>query len=184
MTAWIVFLDETGLLMAPLVRRSWSPQGQTPVLHQRGRCHQKISVIAALCVSPTRDRLRFYFRLHRDANIRSPEIVEFLRALGRQLNGPTMLVWDRLQVHRSAAVREFLATKFDGEAWLLPPYAPELNPVEAAWSYLKMNPLANLAPRHLDVLAAIAHRHSRALQHRQPLLRAFLAHSSLFLRLT
>jgi hypothetical protein len=58
--AWIAFLDETGLLMAPLVRRSWSPQGETPVLHQRGRCHKKVSVVAALCVSPSRDcqRLR------------------------------------------------------------------------------------------------------------------------------
>jgi hypothetical protein len=93
--------------MAPLVRRSWSPQGQTPVLHQRGRCHQKVSVVAALCVSPSRDRLRFYFRLHRDANIRSPEIVEFLRALGRQLDGPVMLVWDRLNVHRSIKVGDF-----------------------------------------------------------------------------
>jgi len=169
--------------MAPLVRRSWSPQGQTPVLHQRERGHQKVSVVAALCVSPGRDRLRFYFRLHQDANIRSPEIVEFLRALGRQLNGPVMLVWDNLNVHRSMKVRDFLTNEFNGTTWLLPPYAPELNPVELAWSYLKMNPLANLAARQVEVLAAIAHRHSRALQHRQPLLRSFLAHSPLFLRL-
>jgi transposase len=169
--------------MAPLVRRSWSPQGQTPVLHQRGRCHKKVSVVAALCVSPSRDRLRFYFRLHRDANIRSPEIVEFLRALGRQLDGPVMLVWDRLNVHRSIKVRDFLTKEFNGTAWLLPPYAPELNPVEPAWSYLKMNPLANLAARQVEVLAAIAHRHSRAIQHRQTLLRSFIAHGPLFLRL-
>jgi transposase len=169
--------------MAPLVRRSWSPRGLTPVLRQRGRCHQKVSVVAALCVSPGRDQLRFYFRLHRDANIRSPEIIVFLRALGRQLDGPVMLVWDRLNVHRSIMVQNFLETEFNGAAWLLPPYAPELNPVEPAWSYLKMNPLANLAVRQVELLAAIAHRHSRALQHRQPLLRSFLAHSPLFLRL-
>jgi hypothetical protein len=32
--------------MAPLVRRTWSPQGQTPVLPHRTRAHQKVSVIA------------------------------------------------------------------------------------------------------------------------------------------
>ncbi len=42
-----MFLDESGMLMAPLVRRSWSVRGQTPVLRQRGRCHQKVSAIAA-----------------------------------------------------------------------------------------------------------------------------------------
>ena len=66
-----MFLDESGVLMAPLVRRSWAPAGQTPVLYQRGAHHRKVSVIAALCVSPERDQLRFYFRLHA-ADISAP----------------------------------------------------------------------------------------------------------------
>jgi len=57
------------MLMAPLVRRSWSLRGHTPVMHQRGRCLQKVSAIAALCIPPTRDRISLYFRLHADANV-------------------------------------------------------------------------------------------------------------------
>lgn len=72
--------------MAPLVRRSWSPCGQTPVLHQRSRSHRKVSVIAALCVSPARDWVYLYFRLYPDANITAPLIVAFLRQLHSQLH--------------------------------------------------------------------------------------------------
>lgn len=55
--------------MGPLVRRSWQPQGQTPVLVQRGRSLEKVSALAALGVSPRRDRVRLYFRLHPRADI-------------------------------------------------------------------------------------------------------------------
>jgi len=50
--AALIFLDESGLLMAPVVRRTWSPCGQTPIVVQRTRHHQKVSVIAALIISP------------------------------------------------------------------------------------------------------------------------------------
>jgi hypothetical protein len=56
--AWLVFLDESGMLMAPLVRRSWAPCGQPPVLDQRGAHHRKVSAAAVLCRTPPR-RLGF-----------------------------------------------------------------------------------------------------------------------------
>jgi len=51
---WLVFLDESGFLMAPLVRRGWRPAKRPSVVVQRGRGHKRASAIAALCVSPTR----------------------------------------------------------------------------------------------------------------------------------
>ena len=96
----MVFLDEAGFLMAPLVRRSWAPRGQTPPLAQRTRSRRKVSVIAALAVAPTRHRLRCYFRLHPDTNINGALLVSFLRQLARQLNTPIVLIWDRLNAHR------------------------------------------------------------------------------------
>jgi transposase len=53
-----------------------------------------------------------------------------------------------------------------------PPYAPELNPVEYVWGYLKTNPLANLACPEVSVLAATGRRHARSLQHKPGLLRS------------
>jgi len=47
--------------MAPLVRRTWAPRGQTPDLDQCGT-RQKVSVAAALWLSPRRERLGLYFQ--------------------------------------------------------------------------------------------------------------------------
>ncbi|MGH6884483.1 MAG: transposase [Geminicoccales bacterium] len=180
--AWLVFLDESGLLMAPLVRRSWSRRGHTPVLHQRTRLYRKISIIGALCVTPQRDGVHLYFRLHA-ANINALRMVHFLRQLDRQLAAPAMLVWDRLPAHRAVIVKSFLLTRPHLRAELLPPYAPELNPIEYFWGYLKHNPLANLACLDLDSLAESARRAARSLQSNQDLLRSFIRHSPLSLRL-
>lgn len=178
-----MFLDESGILMAPLVRRSWAPCGQSPVLRQRGAHHRKVSVIAALCVSPSRDQLRFYFRLHPDTDIAAPQVMAFLRHLDRELAYPWLLLWDRLNAHRARRTCDFLAARPWLQSHFLPAYAPELNPVEYAWSWLKTNPLANLVRLQLQELAAATRTHARALQRRPALLRSFLRHSPLFLRL-
>ena len=49
--------------MAPLLRRTWAPCGQTPIILQRGRTFQKISMIAALVVAPQGQRVSLYFTL-------------------------------------------------------------------------------------------------------------------------
>lgn len=169
--------------MAPLVRRSWAPRGCTPVLVQRTRSHKKVSVIAALAVSPARDAVRLYFRLHPGRNIRTPELVEFLRVLYRHLQGPAIVVWDRLQAHRAKKVQSSLATLPGLTTEFLPPYAPELNPLEYLWSFLKFGPLANLALFEVDEIATTARNHAKAVQRSEKLLRSFLAHSPLSLRL-
>jgi len=55
------------------------------------------------------------------------------------------LLWDGLPAHRSRAMRDWLNTQ---RRWLvverLPAYAPELNPVEGLWSWLKGTQLASL----------------------------------------
>ena len=169
--------------MAPLVRRSWQPRGRTPVVVQRGRHLQKVSAIAALAVSPRRDRLRLYFRLHPQAEIGAAQVIGFLRHLNQELKGPWVLVWDRLNAHRAKRTAQFVESVYHLHTFFLPAYAPELNPVEYAWSYLKMNPLANRPAFETAELAAMTHRHARALQRDEPLLRSFLRHSPLFLRL-
>lgn len=169
--------------MSPLVRRSWSPLGETPLFYQRTRSHQKVSVIAALCVPPTRDDVHLYFRLHPNINIKSGEVIDFLGVLLQQLPGLIVLVWDRLQAHRAKVACHFFERQERLHPHLLPAYAPELNPVENVWSYLKMNPLANFAPLELDTLVHTTRHHSRSLQRKHELLRSFMAHCPLSLRI-
>ena len=63
--AWLVFIDESAFLTAPLVRHGWALCGQTPVIRQRTRSHRKVSGVGALCIAPERDRLA-----HRAAVVR------------------------------------------------------------------------------------------------------------------
>lgn len=131
--------------MAPLVRRSWAPRGQTPLLLQRGVHHQKVSAIAVLCLRG--HQRRFYFRLYPNADLQARQVISFLGYLGRELPGPWLLLWDRLNAHRAHRTSRFLASRSYPKAYFLPAYAPDLNPVEFAWCHLKRNPLANAPHR-------------------------------------
>lgn len=93
-------------------------------------------------------------------------------------------MWDRLNAHRAGPTHAWLAAATPGiHPTYLPSYAPELNPVEYAWNWLKTNPLANLACLDLPTLGASTRRHGRSLQRRPHLLRALLQHSPLSVRL-
>jgi transposase len=50
------------------------------------------------------------------------------------------LIWDGHPTHKSKKVKECIA-KFDGrlEVFLLPPYSPDLNPIEQLWNHTKGN---------------------------------------------
>lgn len=138
--ASLVFVAESGLLMAPLLRRSWSPRGKTPVLYQRMRSHQHVSVIAAFCIGPNRDRTSLYIRLPPRQSIRAPQVRDFLRQLTGHLEGPVVLIWDRLAAHRSRIVHRWLEYPPGLHVEFLPPYAPELNPVEYLWFLPEVQP--------------------------------------------
>jgi len=169
--------------MLPTVRRTWAPKGRTPVLRHRGRRHRKISVIGALSISPRRRRLRLFLRWHPDTNVAEEQMIAFLRQLLRHLRGPVIIVWDRLNVHRGRRVRAWAADRRRVALELLPPYAPELNPVEGVWSYLKYHRLAN---HGIDDLAAL-HQHAAeeaaAMIDRPDLLRGFVKGTPLPIRL-
>jgi len=169
--------------MAPLVRRTWSPRGKTPRLYHKTRSHKKVSVIAALCIPPCRSRLRLFFRLHPDTNINADLVHSFLKNLLKELHGPLIIVWDRSVSHRSRTVQSLRDNNPHLHLSYLPPYAPELNPVEYVWSYAKMNPLANVTAMSVAALATGTRRSVRSIQKKQHLLRSFIRASGLSLRL-
>jgi transposase len=170
--------------MAPLVRRTWAPRGHTPVLMQRGRSRRKVSVIGALVISPRRRRVRAYFGLLPDANFDGESILAFVMQLRRALRVPVALIWDRLQAHRGEPVAAWLVrNRRHVSADLLPPYAPELNPVELIWGHAKSNPLANFAPSELDELLAQTQVATLSIGDDEALLRSFIKHGPLSLRL-
>jgi len=144
--ATIVFIDECGVMLGPLVRRTLAPKGRTPKLLVRGRRRQKVSVIAALTLSPIRRRLGLYFRTIVNGSFKGATVAEFLRHLLRHIRGRIILIWDRWSGHRGPDVRAVLADHPRLQIEPLPTYAPQLNPVEHLWSHLKWSQLCNFGP--------------------------------------
>jgi transposase len=108
-----------------------------------------------------------------ERSLRAPDVVRFLRHLLRHLPGKLLVIWDRAPIHRAQAVKDFLAQGGAARLYLaqLPAYAPELNPDEGIWQYLKRVELRNmccddLAELRLELRLATARlRHKRAVLH-------------------
>ncbi len=93
-----------------------------------------------------------------------------------------LIIWDGLAAHRSRAVREFVES-LKGAIQLerLPAYAPELNPVEYIWAYLKKHALAHFCAHDLDHLSDTARGKLRSMQRRPKLITAFWKQAELAL---
>ena len=107
--------------------------------------------MVALSLSPCRRHIGLYHHVQR-VNIHGSDAAAFLRMLHYHLHRALILVIDRYSVHRSAirTLREANTTWLSVE-WL-PPYAPDLDPVEAVWNHTKCIDLANFVPYDLDEL--------------------------------
>ena len=133
----IVFVDESGLSTAPTRVRTWAPRGQTPLLQETFNW-KSLSIIGGLVL------WRFYFQIY-SGSIKGAQVIEFLKHLQRHVPGKLLIIWDGASIHRSALVRDYIAsTKGLIEIERLPAYAPELNPVEYMWGQLKTHEIANL----------------------------------------
>ena len=179
--ATIVFIDESGFSERPSVQRTWAPRGQTPVLIHRFSHWKNLSAIGAAAYSPHGRRARFFLSLVPGA-IRSEHIIRFLKHLHRRHPGPLIVIWDGVNPHRSLATRAFVELEAD---WLtvvrLPAYAPELNPVEGAWSWFKRTVVGNFCPEGHAPLHHALRRARRRLTRRRSLLLGFLHKSGLSL---
>jgi transposase len=93
----------------------------------------------------------------KEGTFNSGDVVKFLRHLLSSIEGKLGIVWDGVSVHRSKEVKQFLSEEgleASGRIELvrLPAYAPDLNPAEGIWSYLKCVELRNLACHNLTHL--------------------------------
>jgi putative transposase len=150
--AHLVLIDETGLFLNPLVRRSWAVRGRTPMIGGDGGHRRTVSAIGAVRVSPRARRLGRHFDTRADGFFGAAEVLGFLRYLLGTLAGKVIVVWDGGTNHKGPLVRAYLARTRRLWRERLPAYAPEVNPVELVWSWLKYGQLANCVPADLAEL--------------------------------
>jgi transposase len=181
--AWLAFLDESGVSLLPVTRRTWSPKGTTPIL--RHRCNwRRASMAAALGyhASDAGRGPRLCFHVQQDS-YDTASLIEVLTQLKAFYVGEqVVLLWDGLGAHWSHDMRAWLEGQ---QGWLeverMPAYAPELNPVEFLWANLKGVELANFAGDQLVQVVDATERGIRRVCHDQQLVWSFLAHTGLAL---
>lgn len=147
-----MFVDETGISKTPNVRRSWSIKGRTPILRHR-LDRERLNTIASIDCKPDGSNADLMLYMQ-PGTTKSDDIIEFLNALHREIDGKIILIWDNFTCHRSKIVKEHIASCKD---WLcverFPVYAPELNPVEYLFSSIKSKDTANLCAVSVDHIA-------------------------------
>lgn len=158
----LVWIDEAAFYLLPALVRTWAPVGEPPIL--RAPCsYDHLSTISA--ITPSGQLL-----LHiQEQAYHGSDVVRFLGHLMRHIGGKLLIMWDGASIHRSQAIKDFLAAGAAKRIHIerLPGYAPDLNPDEGIWSYLKYRELKNVVCanrielRHELRLAVARLRHKR-----------------------
>ena len=174
--ASLVFTDESGFLLLPLVRTTLAPRGRTPVLRHRARHRDKVSVAAALTLSPGRGHVSLYYQTYPNQYVNAAAYATFLRrGVLSRVAGPVVLVHDQGSMHKGEHLRALRADFPRLDLNPLPPYAPELNPAEQLWNFEKDKELCNFVPRDVRELHQTVDDHLREVRHDQHRLRSFFA---------
>ena len=130
-SAKLVFLDESGLRMGAPPNYGWAPVGEKAVGKATHGAWRTMTMIGAIAL----DGWRGFVTI--DAATDGDVFLAYVQQeLVPNLRPGDIVVMDNLNAHKSPAVIAAIhAAK--AEVRFLPPYSPEFNPIEKAWSKLK-----------------------------------------------
>ena len=158
----IVFADQSGFYLLPMLVRTYAPVGQTPVLHE----HLTRDHLSAMSGITLEGKL---YMIEQERAFKGEDVVRFLKHLMRQIGGKLLVIWDGAPIHRSQAVKDFLVSGATRRVRLeqLPGYAPDLNPDEGIWKHLKCVELKNLCCQSLSELRVELRKAKERLRHKR-----------------
>jgi transposase len=129
--AMIFFLDEAGFQSDPPLGRTYGLKGHTPVVTSSGQ-RQSINVISAVNASGA------FWAATYTGKLNTESFLEFLKNFMKSQRRNALLVVDGHPAHKANLIKEYIATLAGRlELHFLPPYAPDLNPDEFVWNYMK-----------------------------------------------
>jgi hypothetical protein len=117
---------------------------------------------------------RLYAR-HFRTSVSSNTVISALRYFRRKIGTPLLVVWDRLNAHRSQVTTAFIAAHPQDYAVA---YAPELNPEEQCNACVK-RAMESALPGSVADLHRLARREFGRLQQRPELITSFFRHAGL-----
>ena len=168
----IFFLDEVGVRSDSPLGRTYGLKGKTPVVRTSGQ-RQRINAISAVNAKGA-----FWYQVY-GGMMTAVLFIVMLNDLMKGRKRPVMLVVDGLAVHKAKSVAKYVqSTKGRLELHFLPPYAPDLNPDEFAWSHLKQNGTSKKPLRKNEALRERVNNDLAAIKKDKALVRSlFLAPS-------
>lgn len=131
----LVYVDESGCDRRVGFRRTaWSPKGVTPVQISRLRQGQRYQILPAYAQDGI--ILSRVYPGSTDAAAFEDFIGQLLQHCGKYPNPRSVLVMDNASFHRTARIQQMC---FEAGVKLvyLPPYSPDLNPIEEMFAELK-----------------------------------------------
>ncbi len=172
----LVWIDESGFYLLPSVVRTYAPCGETPELRVP-LTYDHLSVISA--ITPD-GRLLMQMR---ERAYTGPDVVRFLKHVLQHIPGKLLILWDGAPIHRSQPIKDFLAAGGAERIHLerLPGYAPDLNPDEGIWQYLKRVELKNVCCQDLTTLRYELRRATARLRHKREVIKGCIKHADLLL---
>ena len=129
--ALIFFAAESGVRSDYHSGTSWGPKGKTPIVKAKG-ARYSFNMLAAV-------NARGHFRFMAvEGGVNAHVFLEFIKRLITGMKQKIFLIVDGHPTHKARLVKSFIEENKDRiELFILPPYAPETNPDELAWAYVK-----------------------------------------------
>lgn len=144
----LVFLDESGCNIAMTPRYGWAPRGRPAVQYKPANWGSNVTVVAAITMQGpiAHDHFEGAMNSHRFLAFIADELCPAL------LPGD-IVIMDNLRPHHTAGVREAIEAQ-GADLIYLPPYSPDLNPIEPMWGVIKQW-LRAMKARTLDRLFSL-----------------------------
>lgn len=127
----LVYVDECGIDQYLYREFAYAPRGQKVIAQISGKKFKRTNIVAGICqgewVAPmeyncTTDSVLFEFW--------------FQNCLLKAVRPGSVIVLDNATFHKKSVLPD-LAKRYGCEVLFLPPYSPDLNPIEKKWAWLK-----------------------------------------------
>lgn len=142
----IVCFDEAGFRLVPVYRKRWFFRGEKP--HATfWWSNKKLNVFGALI-----DGQELFYDFFEAQN--TITFKAFLNRLFEKLDEHKKYVFilDNASWHKTDIIKKYLARHRNVKVEYLPPYSPELNPIETVWKITRANMTNSRFYENLDML--------------------------------
>lgn len=170
--AMLYFQDESGISLTAVMGKTWAPKGQTPVVKTTGK---RGGLCVTSAISPAG---KMIFRIEKDKErINAEKHIEFLQQIIKHHpNRKIIVIEDNARPHIAKKVDNFVAQNKNKFAiYRIPSYAPELNPDEHVWEYLKAYKLKAHQAQNKAELRRLVKRKMQGIQRKKGLVNSFFA---------